>query len=347
MKISKRFWPSSVLAIAVGLPACTAPNPTGAGGAGGSPPVPETPTYYRDVKVIIDANCTGCHKAGGVAPMPFENAEQVQPFASAMSYAVEHRHMPPWMASPGCNEYEPDRSLSDRQIQIIRRWAEQGAPIGDPRDEPAPTPRPNSEMSRVDLRLSMPAAYTPRVRADDYRCFVLNWTPTARKYITGIGVTPGVAPLVHHAIAYLIPPASAGFVRFADVLDPGPGYACPGGVTGGWITSWEPGGHGIDFPHGTGIAVEPGSVIVLQVHYNTLFATPSPDQSSVEFALADTTLTPARTLTWMNLDWWAGNMPIPANDPDVTHVYETTPSELNATGSMRIHWADIHMHTLG
>ncbi|MDQ3778274.1 MAG: monooxygenase, partial [Actinomycetota bacterium] len=36
--------------------------------AGFGSAAPARPTYFQDVKPILDARCTGCHQAGGIAP---------------------------------------------------------------------------------------------------------------------------------------------------------------------------------------------------------------------------------------------------------------------------------------
>ena len=120
---------AGLVTIFAALWACTPvdPNP----GSGGGPNVepPENPTYFQHVKPIVNAKCVGCHKAGGIAPMSFENSATIGGWAPQMRHAVVNRHMPPWLASPDCNEYLFDRSLSDAQIETISRWAQAGAPL--------------------------------------------------------------------------------------------------------------------------------------------------------------------------------------------------------------------------
>ena len=47
------------------------------------------------------------------------------------------------------------------------------------------------------------------------------------------------------------------------------------------IGAWAPGGLGLRFPPGTGLQVDPGSVVVLEMHYNTGVGRQGPDQSAV------------------------------------------------------------------
>ena len=46
--------------------------------------------------------------------------------------------MPPWLPERGHGGFVNERTLSDSQIALIARWAEQGAPEGDVKDRPAP-----------------------------------------------------------------------------------------------------------------------------------------------------------------------------------------------------------------
>src|SRR4051794_79532 len=48
-------------------------------------------TFYRDVLPILQAHCQGCHRAGEMAPMPFETYEQTRPFAAAIRAATSKR----------------------------------------------------------------------------------------------------------------------------------------------------------------------------------------------------------------------------------------------------------------
>src|SRR5690606_5476046 len=82
---------------------------------------------------------------------------------------------------------------------------------------------------------------------------------------------PGEPQLVHHVIAYVAPPDRAEEVAQLDAADPADGYDCFGGPGFGgfprWLGAWAPGGPPVVYPEGTGLLLEPGSVVVLQMHY--------------------------------------------------------------------------------
>jgi hypothetical protein len=58
----------------------------------------------------------------------------------AIRERVVTRNMPPWHLDKtvGIQCFANDRSLSDQQIATVVRWADAGAPMGDPKDLPAP-----------------------------------------------------------------------------------------------------------------------------------------------------------------------------------------------------------------
>jgi hypothetical protein len=315
-------------------------------------------TYYHDVQPIIQAKCAQCHNPQGIAPFPFETPNDVISRTALIGPAVSTRTMPPWPPSDACNTYDHDRSLTQDQITTITSWIAGGAPVGDPSDEV--TGQPPTGLSRVDLTLEMPTQFTPTETPDDYRCFLIPWTPTTAKYVTGLGVRPGDPHIVHHAIAFIATPGQIASYQALDDADPGPGWTCFGGPGIGaqaqWLGAWAPGTLGSDFPTGTGILVQPGSAIVLQVHYNTANTPPAPDQTSVDVELEDTVSTPAALVPFADPSWLAGNMEIPAGSPDTTYNYalDITPyASLLSAGVLKnnvpltVYSTALHMHTRG
>ena len=305
-------------------------------------------TYYRDAKPIFDEKCTGCHVDGGIGPFPLTSYEEVEPNVAIIQVDVEAGIMPPWRAVGPLDVYEGDRRLTDTQKDTLVRWIEQGAPEGDPDDEAeAPPPAPR-ELSRVDQSLTIPE-YTPLMDPDDYRCFPLEWPYQETKYVTGLSVEPHQTENVHHAIVYHVQPENADATRQRDAEDPGPGYSCFGGsgTLAAWLTSYEPGGYGQAVPGDLGFEIRPGSLMLLQIHYNTLNGGRRPDQSRVDFTVSDSVDRVGRVVLLMQALWPVGGMPIPANVEDTMHVYRGRPSAMQPQTTYDIYWVDLHMHALG
>jgi hypothetical protein len=230
-------------------------------------------TYYKDVKPIIDGRCVSCHVAGGAGGFPLTSYTEVHAMRLGVQSSTTNRRMPPAPAGDGCNEYVSDTSLTEAQIKLISDWVNAGAPEGDAEAE-GPALDKSNGLSRVDLTLAMPEAYTPKAKADDYRCFVLDWPNAEASYITGFQMKPGNASVVHHVIAFLAPPDLAAQATALDAAEAGPGYTCFGGSgiqdpRMSWVGAWAPGAAGADYPAGTGLKILPGSKIILQIHYNT------------------------------------------------------------------------------
>ncbi len=326
----------------------------------------ESPTYYRDIKPLLDTMCVRCHSEGGVrASVPLDTEEDATVWADAIRDQVVSRKMPPWKATDGCREYAHDESLTEEEIQKISAWVEGGSLPGAASDTPVEArPVDFASLSRVDVTVEMPVEYTPKIIPDDYRCFLLPWTAETKTYITGFGALPGNPEVVHHVIAYLIEPqASDEFIAWEEAEEE-PGYTCFGGPSGPgggvglssgvrFLGGWAPGGVGSDFPPGTGMPVEPGSYVALQVHYNTFSNQPQPDLTKVVFKTDDSVEHEAMVQPWTNPQWLMGKgMKIPAGEELVEHTWGADPFSLpiklfgDATG-LRIYSAAIHMHNLG
>ncbi len=307
-------------------------------------------TYYKDVKPIVDAKCVRCHVEDGIAPFSLENYEVARTHAGVSMLAINEGIMPPWKAEEGCNEYIGDFSLTDAEKATFNAWVEAGSPEGDPANEGAPVTVIDTRLSRVDMTLEMATEYTPVQSPDDYRCFVVEWPETTTKYVSGFKAVPGNDSIVHHVIAYLAQPDQAETYRQLDANEDGPGYTCFGGPRGPsqeWIGGWAPGGEGFDMPEGTGLPIEPGSLVIIQVHYNVLTAQPAPDVTGVQFKIDDSVEKEAWTQPWANPQWLSGGMSIPANDGDVMHAFQFDATLINGGQPFLIHSAGLHMHNLG
>lgn len=346
MSTRRLFLPSMFLAV-IGAAGCTteAENPPSAG-----------PTYYGELKALVDERCVGCHSEGGIAPFSLATYDDVVENAAAVRAAVESGSMPPWLAEDGCNDYVNDRSLTDLEKTSLIDWIDRGAPAGAPdTDDSEDDGHSAAGLSRVDRTLTMPTEYTPQLQPDDYRCFLVDWPGDDTEFVTGFRANPGNPAIVHHVIAFLIPPGSVEKYQALDEEEEGPGYTCFGGAGGGldldtsFIGSWAPGAEGGDFPSGTGIRVEPGSKIALQVHYNTLNGGDVPDRSSIDLKVDETVDKEASWQFFTSLAWVVGDgMDIPPMSQDVEHAYSVDPTAFVSKGKpFLIHSVGLHMHTFG
>jgi hypothetical protein len=101
-------------------------------------------TFTKDIAPILQRSCQSCHRPDSIAPMSLVTYEEVRPFARAIKQRTALRHrrgaMPPWFIEKeiGIQKFKDDISLTDAEIDKIARWADAGAPRGNPADMPAP-----------------------------------------------------------------------------------------------------------------------------------------------------------------------------------------------------------------
>jgi hypothetical protein len=151
----------------------------------------------------------------------------------------------------------------------------------------------------VNLAMSKP--YTPSAPnggTDEYRCLVVDPHLTKPAFLTGTQFQPGNVPIVHHAIVFAISPESVAAARAKDAAAGGQGWTCFGndavgdGKRSAWVDTWTPGAPEILLQQDVGYRLQPGSLLVLQIHYNLLATggrAGESDQSSVRLRLTDGT----------------------------------------------------------
>jgi hypothetical protein len=371
------------------MAACVALTACGGGGSGGSvtvqapgevpapppaDPAPEEPTtpprqvdrnftYHADTRDIIERKCVSCHQEGELAPFALDTYEDVKLFGPVAAYSIEAGTMPPWPPTRGYTPFHDDRSLTRQEKYILLEWIKAGMPEGDPADY-QPTQAAAAEVASYNLELPMAQAYTPTLRPDDHRCFAIEWPLDEFTYVTDVNVLPGEKEVVHHVIVSIAEPEDAALYYAAGGEDGRPGWYClgAGGVRGAplprQIGGWVPGVGREPVPEGTGIGVKPGSVMVVQMHYNTLTSEPVPDLSTVQVATQDSVEREAHSFLLADPAWLRpGGMPIPADDPDVTHSWRIRGNALAfAFGESAgvspgqpwvMHQGFMHMHNLG
>jgi hypothetical protein len=325
------------------------------------------PTYYQNVKPILDSRCAGCHFSGGIAPFALQTYSQARRQRAAIASAVGTRKMPPWHADSRVRAYKYDLSLTNAQIATIRRWAAGGARAGNAARPGRPIPRVVPPAIRADRQLPMSEPYTPSRQngRDDYRCFVLPWSPDAKTFVTGFDVRPGVPAQVHHIIVFLAHPRDAATLAHWERADARPGYSCYGGpsLTGddqigaNFLAGWAPGSGGSVFPEGTGVELQPGSQLIMQVHYNLENARPAPDRSVFELQLAGRVERRGSYIPLVDPRWLISpqTFRIPAGQKHVVNAVTLDPrpflpflgAQIDTSRGFTIHSVAHHMHLLG
>lgn len=231
-------------------------------------------TYADSVATIINNNCVKCHREGENAPFSLEGYANAKRYSEMIALATSKRRMPPWKAQPADVQFKDDAHLSEEQISTLQAWADSGAPRGDQTKEPKPpTYAKGWHNGTPDMLLKMP--YSQELGAegeDEYWNFVITPNITKPTWISGMDVAPGNKNIVHHVIAFT---DKSGRGRKLAVGPKGDGklaYRSSGGGIGfnpdGALGGWAPGAHGHLLPSDAGFLLEPGTDIILQIHYN-------------------------------------------------------------------------------
>ncbi len=87
-------------------------------------------TYHKDIAPLIQAKCASCHHPGGGAPFPLLTYGDVAKRASFIKDVVKSRYMPPWRADNNYVHFANDRSLAQKEIDLLVKWIDNKAPEG-------------------------------------------------------------------------------------------------------------------------------------------------------------------------------------------------------------------------
>jgi hypothetical protein len=308
-------------------------------------------TYYRDIQPIVQQKCARCHEQDGIGPFPLLTYEDTFAQRELVKSSVVNRTMPPFLAASCCTPYFQDFSLTDDEIAAIAGWVDQGGPGGDPAEAPEPRP-PIGGLSRVDVSVGMTEPYTPKPgpgTTDDLRCFVADWPYEEPVYVTGLNPMPGERGVVHHLIVAAIGPGSVDDLLARDAADEGPGFDCAGGIGDhDWRDMRVLGGSllGGDQPRGLGTRVEPGSKILINIHYSTAH-TVAADQTVIDMRV-DKTAGEAKSIALANPAWLLGDaLGIPAGEDDAVFFYRMEPDLFTGDKAVDIQSVTPHMHYFG
>jgi hypothetical protein len=287
-------------------------------------------TYTRDVAPILWKNCAICHRPGEVGPFSLLTYRDAAKRAEFLREITASRRMPPWKARPGAGVFLDNLRLTDRELQVLARWVEDGAPEGDPADLPPP-PRFTDgwQLGEPDYVFQIAEPFAIPASGDDlFRSFVIPLPLDRDRQVVAFEFRPGNRRVVHHSKLFVVP---GGAVRQRDAADPGPGFASSGSADLGQpaIWEWTPGTIPRHPPLGVGKRLKSGSDLVLFVHYHPT-GKPEIDQSSIGVFLSKAPL--SRFIAGIPMGTSDIDIPAGANRHTVV-VKATLP-------------ADAHAHTL-
>jgi hypothetical protein len=176
--------------------------------AGGGAVPSERITFTRDVAPILFKHCAECHRPNDAAPFSLLTYRDARPWARAIREKVLTREMPPWHADQRYGDFRNDARLSQKDIDTIAAWVDQGAAEGDPnRLPPVPEYVEGWRIGTHDQVFSMSEEHVIEPDApDDYFVFTIPTRFKEDKWVQAAEIRPSNRRVVHHAIAHILTP---------------------------------------------------------------------------------------------------------------------------------------------
>jgi mono/diheme cytochrome c family protein len=203
-------------------------------------------TFAKDVAPIFYRNCAQCHRPGEIAPMSLLTYKDAKPWARSIREKVAARDMPPWHADPRYGEFSNDRRLSQKDVDTIVAWVDQGAKEGDLKDLPsAPVFTEGWNIGKPDEVFYLPQEYeVPASGVVEYKYFTVPTNFKEDKWIQAAEIRPGNRAVVHHIIVFA---QKTGEQRL--------------------LVGYAPGEQPAVIPAGLARKIPAGSNLIFQVHY--------------------------------------------------------------------------------
>jgi len=218
-------------------------------------------TFTKDVAPILQERCQVCHRPNTFAPMSLLTYEEARPWAKSIKQKVVAREMPPWYIDKnvGVHNFKNDVSLTDKEIATLAKWADNGAPKGNPADMPPPRKFEDSDtwhLGQPDLIVQLPKdILIPAAGADRWIDVLADSGLTEDRYIRGIEVrTIKGFRSVHHVTTSM---------KHEDDTDDGDN------VQGAFLNEYALGKNADVFPEGAGRLIKAGTKINFNLHLHS------------------------------------------------------------------------------
>jgi Flp pilus assembly protein TadD/mono/diheme cytochrome c family protein len=231
----------------------------------------EQVTFNRDIAPILFKSCASCHRPGEAAPFSLLTYSDAKKHARQIAEVTQSRAMPPWLPEPQELKFADELRLSDKEIDLIRIWAEQGAVEGNLSDLP-PQPKfaEGWRLGEPDLILNAEKPLTlPPQGTDTYWNFIFPVPIKETRWVKAVEIRPGDKRFVHHA-NILVDRAASMRGREAE---PGAGF---GGMEirlesqafdpDSHFLFWKPGTVPYVEPEGMALRLDPGTDLILNTH---------------------------------------------------------------------------------
>lgn len=164
------------------------------------------PTFTNSIAGIVHKNCTPCHRKGEAGGYSFVTYEEVSRHADLIAAVTNDGYMPPWPADTAYSRFCDEFVLTKSELEALRVWAKNGAPLGDKNKIPKP---PDFFIDSIhqtpDLVLKMREPFFIKGdNADKFMIIKLPYEIANDTFIRAIEFVPGNRKLLHHMNGHLI-----------------------------------------------------------------------------------------------------------------------------------------------
>lgn len=316
-------------------------------------------TWWSDIRPLIEERCGLCHadppRFG--APSALASYDQLMadtPYAQPMHELVAFRVSAPSGRMPPPSQPQ----LTEDQIRMIREWSMAGAPEGTPPPDAGVLPGADAgaspDASVRDAALPWAnGASSPDAGPGQRWIDTFAHAPGSRapfeipmggtSYVCWGFEVPTTTAAVEHAVLFQPIHDNTRHIHHIFVFhDPdgtfpdGPA-PCPNLGTERVMTGWFPGRGDDATPPGVGYRVQPGERLVLQVHYDSVTAPATFDQTGTRVLLTTQPGLISAGEFWSGAIW---NSPVNGNNVSRSGT-------CTLTQAVTIYRAVPHMHTYG
>lgn len=326
--------------------------------------LPDRVTFTEHVAPILYANCTICHRPNGAAHFSLVTYTEAKNYAPAIAYVVGQHIMPPWPADPHYTEFVGQRIMTDRDIKILEKWAQDGAEEG-PKDKLPKLPDYpiGSTIGTPDMRIPVQPYFLKAYSSDRFLLVKVPFELPHDTFASLIEFVPGNKNVVHHVngdmIKYEFDKKKDVFVgaRAVDMVEdttiihafeklglPNDDGSYP--VLQKSVVNYLPGAFGQQYPDGIGGYFLPrkGAFLLNDLHYGFTSKEDVWDSSYINIFFAKTP--PSRPMQEFQL----GTLGVAPVEPDLIiqpNTIKHVSSRFTVPFDISIVTVNPHMHLIG
>jgi peroxiredoxin len=216
-------------------------------------------TYSEDIAPILAESCVRCHRENGIAPWAMKDYQTITGWSGMIKEVLLSKRMPPWKADPTINEFENSFALSDSNTRKIIRWIDSGMHPGVGKDTLQTIVYDDAtwKLGTPDKIIQLEKETFPANKNISYRYQTFDLQLQEDTWLKGVEIKPGNPKALHHIVLTNKSTNTKSPITERPQRPYTDNYiALGGGADQATI-----------FPEGTGVFLEKGTQLTVQIHY--------------------------------------------------------------------------------